>query len=342
MADQVTTRRPALRDVAEAAGVSKGAVSKVIRNAYGVSPAMRQRVEAAIEQLGYRPRTAARAMRGQSFTLGFETPHVGNELHTLVTTGAAEQLDGSPYQLMIVPGMGRLSAKDILEALVDRQVDGIISIASDVPTPWLEELATQAPLVLIGRHVDSESFDTIVNDDSAGTDLVMDHLLGLGHRRIAHVTIDPPPNSPHVYRRDRYVDRMHQAGLDPTVHYSDATERAAEATTTELLNSPEPPTAIFAGHDSMALGVLRATNAAGLGPADVSVVGYDDIDLAGHPLVSLTTVDQQGIEAGRTAIQLLMERIEGRTEPKHVCFTPRLIIRSSTASSRPGEPNQGS
>lgn len=82
----------------------------------------------------------------------------------------------------------------------------------------------------------------------------------------------------------------------------------------------------------MAMGVLRATVAAGLSPSELSVVGYDDIELAGHPLISLTTVDQQGVEAGRTAIQLLMERIEGRSEPRHVCFDPQLRIRESTAT----------
>ncbi|MBK8460204.1 MAG: LacI family DNA-binding transcriptional regulator [Micropruina sp.] len=87
-------RRPALRDVAEAAGVSRGAVSKVIRNAYGVSPAMRQRVKETIERLGYRPRTAARVIRGQSFTIGFETPNVSHGIHSLVIDGAADELAG--------------------------------------------------------------------------------------------------------------------------------------------------------------------------------------------------------------------------------------------------------
>lgn len=326
------SHRPALRDVARAAGVSEGAVSKVIRNAYGVSPAMRARVEQAIEELGYRPRIAARVMRGQSFTLGFETPHVGNDLHTLVIEGAAEQLDGSPYQLVIVPGLGRLSAKEILDALVDRQVDGIIAIASEVETEWIEKLARHTPVVILGRHDPSLAFDTITNDDVAGTDLVMDHLLGLGHTRIAHLTINPPNDlAPHVFRRDQYLKRMQQAGLEPILQYGAASERGALEATKDLLASPNPPTAIFAGHDSLAIGVLRATADAGLGPSELSVVGYDNIALASHPLVSLTTVDQSGTEAGHTAIRLLMERISGRTEPRHECFQPTLRIRRSSA-----------
>ncbi|MBK8446845.1 MAG: LacI family DNA-binding transcriptional regulator [Micropruina sp.] len=326
-----TVRRPALRDVAREAGVSEGAVSKVIRNAYGVSPAMRARVEQAIDKLGYRPRTAARAMRGRSFTLGFETPHIGNDLHTLVIEGAAEQLDGSPYQLVIVPGMGRLGAKEILDALVDRQVDGIIAIASEVETEWIEKLARHTPVVILGRHDQSERFDTIINDDVAGTDLVMDHLLGLGHTRIAHLTISSPSAmTPHVFRQTTYVQRMEAAGLSPVVTQARASERGAYEAAVGLLSGPERPTAIFAGHDSLAIGVLRAVADAGLDASEVSVVGYDNIELARHPLVSLTTVDQCGDEAGRVAIQLLMERIEGRTVARHECFTPTLCVRRSS------------
>ena len=328
-------RRPALRDVAEAAGVSRGAVSKVIRNAYGISPAMRKRVEDAIEELGYRPRTAARVMRGQSFTIGFETPQVGNGINTQVIDGAAEQLAGSAYQLVIVPGLGRISAQEIIESLVDRQVDGIIAIASEVPSDWIERIARNTPVVVLGRHGKSSAYDTIRNDDEAGTDLVMDHLLGLGHTRIAHLTIEPPTDqAPHVFRRDQYLKRMAQAGLEPMLHYTSVTERAAQESTDALLASKNPPTAIFAGHDTLAIGVLRAVAAAGLDPSELSVVGYDDIELASHPLVSLTTVDQHGTDAGRNAIRLLLERIGGRTQPKHECFTPQLRIRSSSAQIR--------
>ena len=293
---------------------------------------MRKRVEDAIEELGYRPRTAARVMRGQSFTIGFETPQVGNGINTQVIDGAAEQLDGSPYQLMIVPGLGRITAQEILEALVDRQVDGIIAIASEVSTDWIERLAQHSPIVVLGRHEDSKAFDTIANDDEAGTNLVMDHLLGLGHTRIAHLTIEPPTaRAPHVFRRDQYLKRMDQAGLGPVLHYCPASERGAQEATRTLLASAHPPTAIFAGHDTLAIGVLRAAAEAGLDPSELSVVGYDDIELASHPLVSLTTVDQHGTEAGRRAIQLLLERIDGRTAATHEYFTPELRMRRSSA-----------
>jgi LacI family transcriptional regulator len=330
--DPSLKKRPSISDVALEAGVSKAAVSKVIRNAYGVSPAMRERVETAIDQLQYRPRLAARVMRGASFTIGFEVPHLGNDFFTQITEGVAARLAGSGYQLIIAPGLGYLSGTAVLDALVDRQVDGVIAISSDVDPTWLERLATHVPVVLLGRHDQSQEYDTVTNDDMAGVDLVMDHLYQLGHRRIAHLTNRPPTDlAPQAFRLAAYRRRMEQAGLEPQVVYSEASEHDAFDSTKTLLKASPPPTAIFAGNDTLAIGVLRAIATAGLSAQEVSVVGYDDIDLARHPLISLTTVDQFGVKAGKTAIDLLMERIQdGRTDPKHHRIKPRLRIRNSS------------
>ena len=186
--DQVDSRlrkRPSISDVALEAGVSRAAVSKVIRNAYGVSPCHAQARETAIDKLAYRPRVAARAMRGASFTIGFEIPHIGNDFFTQIMEGATTGLAASRYQLIIAPGLGYLNETTVLEALVDRQVDGVIAISSDVTADWLGQLAKHVPVVILGRHDRSGEWDTIT-DDAAGVDLVMDHLLGLGHQRIAH------------------------------------------------------------------------------------------------------------------------------------------------------------
>jgi LacI family transcriptional regulator len=291
---------------------------------------MRTRVETVIGELGYRPRIAARALRGSSFTSGFEIPHL-EYFYNQVIEGAATSLAGSEYQLIVAPGLRYLSGTSVLNALVDRQVDGIIAIASEVTPDWLDQLAEQIPMVLLGRHDHSQRYDTLTNDDVAGTDLIMDHLLGLGHRQIAHLTIRPPTElSPHAMRLGEYRHRMEQAGFEPQVVYSQATESDAYETARTLLVQSRP-TAIFAGHDTLAIGALRALGDAGLDGADVSVVGYDNVDLAGHPLISLTTVDQFGIEMGVAAIELLMERIrDGRTSPKYHQLDPHLRIRSSS------------
>jgi LacI family transcriptional regulator len=337
-ADSIPRKRPSISDVALKAGVSRAAVSKVIRNAYGVSPAMRKRVETAIDTMGYRPRVAARAMRGASFTIGFEIPHTGNDFFTQVMAGATTGLAASRYQLIVAPGLGYLSGTSVLDALVDRQVDGIIAVSSKVTADWLEQLAKHVPVMALGRHDRSEEYDSVTNDDFAGVDLVMDHLLGLGHQRIAHLTIRPPTDlAPHAIRLTAYRSRMEQAGLQPQVVYSQASEQDAHQAARTLLEGSNPPTAIFAGHDTLAIGVLRAIAELGLDAEDVSVVGYDNISLAGHPLISLTTVDQFGVEMGAAAIQLLMERIrDGRSSPRHHQLDPQLRIRNSSRPIRSG------
>ena len=141
-----SARAATIEDVAREAGVSRAAVSKVIRNAYGVSPAMRERVTAAIDALDYRPRVAARAMRGSSFTLGIEMPHIGNPFFTKVVAGATAALQGTDYQLIIAPAdIDGEEGVRAIGALADRQVDGIVAISPLVAPEWLERLATRVP-----------------------------------------------------------------------------------------------------------------------------------------------------------------------------------------------------
>ncbi|WP_226347275.1 LacI family DNA-binding transcriptional regulator [Agilicoccus flavus] len=342
-------RKVSLRDVAATAGVSPAAVSKVIRNAYGVSPGMRERVQAAIDELGYRPRFAARAMRGSSFTIGLELPELSNDFFTQIVGGVATVLADTPYHLIVAPGLGYLSAEAVLDSLIDRQVDGIIALASKVPLERLEQVGTQVPLILLGRHEASVSFDTVNSDDVAGTRLVLDHLLGLGHTRIAHVTLRPwIATASQTLRHDTYVTHMERAGLEPQVSYVrlvEDSERVGAGTDShrgvdrdvgeavaELLSRSPRPTAIFAGHDMLALDTLRVTRAAGLGPHEVAVVGYDGVAIADHPLVDLTTIDQSGPTMGATAIRLLMERILGdRSTAVHEEVGPALRLGRTSA-----------
>lgn len=329
-----------IQDVADLAGVSRAAVSKVIRNAYGVSPGMRERVEAAIEQLGYRPRINARALRGSSFTIGIEMPTLANPFLGLIVEGATTQLEGSEYRLIVAPSApGGTEGEREIETLIDRQVEGLIAVSPIVSTEWLERQARFTPIVMVGRHDQTSGYDTVTGDDIRGTGMAMDHLFSLGHRRIAHLTLREEvtvasARAPHGERLHEYLRLMREAGLEEHIQVSrlslsdvDAYER-----TNELLASPNPPTAIFAGSDVFALEAMRAIAHAGLTAADVAVVGYDGIALADHPRISLTTVEQDGRALGAHAARLLLERIAGRTEPTHIELAPRLVVRGSTTA----------
>lgn len=330
--------RPAtIDDVAQLAGVSRAAVSKVIRDAYGVSPAMRTRVTAAIDELNYRPSVAARALRGASFTLGIETPDFVNQFFAKLVEGATEELAGTPYQLIIAPAEIDAHAERALEALVDRQVAGIIAVSPLIGQGWLERLGSRTPIVMLGRHDASTVYDTVAGDDWAGARTLMTHLFDLGHTKIAHLTRPEGLTarelaSPHGVRLEVYTDAMRGRGLPERVVRTGMTDHDAYLSTLELLAGPDRPTAIFAAHDQLALGVLKAMAELGLAAADVSVVGYDDIVIADHPGISLTTMDQHGVEMGAEAARMLIERIQGRTESRQYLSNPVLRHRRSSTT----------
>ena len=333
---QYPSKRPSITDVAKLAGVSQSAVSKVLRGAYGVSKAMETKVNSAIQELGYRPRTGARAMRGKSNLIGFEIPQVGNEFFTQIILGASEQLENTGFQLLIAPALAQAQGQRAIDALIDHQVDGLIAISPEVMPQALDQVAAYLPLVMIGRHDSSKNYDTVTSDDAKGITLAMNHLVLLGHRSIVHLTIQPAidldeAKSPHASRLDRYLEICMEQNLQPEVAFCDADEQGAYSRTLEILKAKPRATAILAGNDTLAIGAMRAISEQGLGPGDVSVIGYDDIDIASHPMISLTTVNQDGKRVGREAVSLLLERIAGtRATARHVQIKPELQIRKST------------
>lgn len=335
MAQEPRDRAANIEDVARAAGVSRAAVSKVIRNAYGVSPAMRTRVEEAITRLEYRPRVAARAMRGHSYTVGFEIPDFRNPFFAKVLNGATQALAGTNYQLLIAPAeAGNREGYRAIEALVDQQVDGVIGIAPLVTRSWLEMVAKRMPVVMFGRHDLSDYYDTVAGNDEAGARAVLNHLFELGHDRIVHLTIDAAATDQHLYtphgiRLTTYLAAMKESGREQfsqVVRASDGQQFAYDELL-EFLRSGERPTAIFAAHDELAIGALQAIDELDL---DISVVGYDDVPMASHPSVSLSSVDQNGEQMGARAISMLLERVQGRTEALHEMYEPALRVRGSS------------
>ena len=161
-------RATTINDVARVAGVSRAAVSKVLRDAPGVSPAMRERVTRAIGELGYRPSVHGRAaLRGSSYRMGLEIPHIGARFMIQVVDGAKSALAGTPYQLLVAPADG--PEYDALEALADGLVDGIIAISNAIDRRWLEELALRVPVVMLGSHDEAQNYDTVMGDDVVGT-----------------------------------------------------------------------------------------------------------------------------------------------------------------------------
>ncbi|ELP64678.1 LacI family DNA-binding transcriptional regulator [Streptomyces turgidiscabies] len=332
-------RRVTIQDVAKAAQVSVSAVSKVLRDAYGVSPEMRTKVNAAIEELGYRPQAGARAMRGSSYTVGVMLVALSHPFQPEIVEGVTDELDPTPYQeILVTGGLDTERQQRSVEALMDRGVDGLVVISPAMSTSWLERLGESLPTVVVARHGGAAGYDTVVDDDQGGARLMVDHLVGLGHRRILHTThpmggLERPHVLAHTARLDGFVAAMKRHGLKPDVIETSFTEEGGHQAALEALSRPTPPTAIFAGADIAALGVLRAAEEHGLRvPEDLTVTGYDNVNASSIGRVSLTTVDQSGHLTGQMSARLLLERLEGRTRPVHYVVAPRLLPRGTSAA----------
>ncbi|MGH3387817.1 MAG: LacI family DNA-binding transcriptional regulator [Actinomadura sp.] len=340
MATRDRRRRATIADVASHAQVSTTAVSKVLRNAYGVSPAMRERVRAAIDELGYRPHAAARAMRGRAFTIGLLLPDLRNPFFPDIVDGVLEQVADTDYEAIIVQGGSDLKAEErALDALVDRQVDGVLMVAPLASKARLERVAESTPTVVLGRHERSAVYDSVLDDDDAGAEQVIEHLIALGHRRIAHIAHHDggrgrPAAFHHTIRAETYQRVMRDHGLadELAIAVTSYSEEGGYEGARELLARSPRPTAIFAGADLAAFGALSALHEAGVAvPGHISVAGYDNTRVAALDNISLTSVDQGGVTMGRTVGRLLLERIEGgRTESVRFSVTPTLVPRRST------------
>lgn len=334
-------RRVTIVDVARLAQVSTTAVSKVMRNAYGTSPTMRAKVRAAIAELGYRPFAAARGLRGQTYTIGVMLPDIRNPFFPEILDGLTEQLRDTDYQVLLGPGgTGGEAEARVTESMIDRGMDGLILIAPVSPRSHLEHLAGTVPTVVIGRHGHSAAYDTVTDDDTAGAALIVGHLANLGHRRIAHIEhheTDPTrlAEMPNAIRAEGYRQAMraHDLADEIDIVSTTYTQEGGYLGARQLLARPRRPTAIFAGADIVAMGVLEALTEAGLTvPDDISVAGYDNTTFAALGPISLTSVDQAGRHIGTNAARLLLDRIADRHRPSaQIKLSPTLIARRTTA-----------
>ncbi|MEV2248353.1 LacI family DNA-binding transcriptional regulator [Streptomyces sp. NPDC049970] len=335
-------KRVTITDVARYAGVSTAAVSKVMRNAYGVSPAMQERVRAAIAELGYRPHAAARGMRGRTYTIGVLLDNVRNAFFADILDGIQDELRDGEYTVLIgAAGFSPEEQAKTIRSMVDRQMDGLILIAPGTPRDEVLATAAATPTVVLGHHDGSDAHDSVVDADDVGAGLVVDRLVSLGHRDIALVSAPGTKanrwkRTPEIVLTAGYLEAMERHGLSEhaqVLHAAYSDEGGFKAGMTLLANAHRP-TAVMTGADVAALGIYRAAHELGLRiPEDVSLVGYNNTALAALATVQLTSVDQAGHTMGSTAARMLIERVEGRRDrAMRTTMTPRLVQRGSTAA----------
>jgi DNA-binding LacI/PurR family transcriptional regulator len=329
---------PTIIDVAKRAGVSKSLVSLVMRNSPHVSEARRTAVLKAAKELGYRPNALARGLvQGRTSTIGVLLSDLHNPFFAEIVDGVEEETSISQHKTLL--GSGNRDPRRetrTLEAMLERQMDGIILVSPSISTSEISATAESIPVVLVGRRVRNRTLDCVVNDDFAGAVLAVEHLAELGHRRIAHISGGRGAGARSRLRG--YKHAMQRLNLERHTQVAPGayTDRGGYSGAKWLLGAEPLPTAIFASNDFAALGALTAISEAGLSvPDDISLVGYDNTYLATLSNISLSSVNQPRREMGALATRLLMERIDlKRTEPHCEILKPKFIPRSTSAPLR--------
>lgn len=310
--------RPTMEDVAARAGVSRALVSIVYRDAPGASDETRARVVAAGDELGYRPDHRARLLGRQRTRLigvvfDVRYPFHGDLIEALYP--AAESLG---YDLTLSAVTGSRSEAVAIQALLDYRCESLVLIGPTSPPSALAALAEAQPTVAVARKVRAGGVHVVRTDDAGGSQLAVEHLLSLGHTRIAHVDGARSPGA--AERRTAYVRTMRRADLEPLVIPGGLTEAAGAAAAREL---PLDVTAVAAFNDACGIGLLHA-----LRSRELSIIGYDDSTPSRLDHIQLTTVAQNADRLASAALDLA--KCEDRDPPQEVITEPDLVVRATT------------
>lgn len=335
--------RATIQDVAKHAGVSKSTVSKYFNTneGYYVSLHARERILNAIAELDYQPNYIARGLaQNKTMTIGLVAADIQNPFYPDLVAGVQSVIEPQGYTVVLgSTGSDPAREQDILRSMFQKQVDGVILGSARLQVDALKEfLEAGMKIVLASRNLPKLVADTVVVDNFTGAHIAVDHLVELGHKRIAHIA-GPQDVVPFQQRLAGYKDALSKHHLSPdTSNIIEAlsTPEAGAAAAQQILSNATLPTAIFVANDNMALGVLDTTRRMGFRiPEEVAIVGFDNISLASNSFISLTTVDSDAETIGGLAAKLLIDRLKnndtaGAYEPKNMVHPPKLHIRGTT------------
>lgn len=324
---------PTIKDVARLAGVSTATVSRVLNEEPYVTEATRAAVQRAVRQLGYSTNALARHLRTRSSkTVLVVVPNI-TAFFAGVLQGIEDELGLDYYVLLGNTKNDRRREQSFLDLLLARGADGAILTTVRSDTNQLTDLSRKIPLVLACQYVDGLSLPTVSIDNTAAAMDAVRYLTKLGHRRIAHIA--GPLDI--VVSRDRvrgYKLALQAAELpvdDRLIMEGDFSYNAGYRQTMRLLDLPSPPTAIFASSDEMAAGAIRAAQHRGIAvPAQLSVVGFDDTQIASTWDLPITTIAQPVEEIGRIAVRMLLRKDGYRDTASRIKVGHQLVVRDSS------------
>ena len=329
---------PTQEDVARKAKVSRALVSLVMRGAPNVSEERRRRVLRAAEELGYRPNAYARSLASKRLhTIGVLINDVTNPYFGGVYSSLASAAEEAGFDLLVAPGI-RSAPKEsgLVRTLLEHRVAGLALLSPLMATRELRALTTSWPTVLVGRDASLPGVDVVTTDELQAARLVLAHLTALGHRDIVHIT--GGPNRSAKDRAKGYRAAMRELGLEPREVAGAFSHEGGQQGARTILAMDPLPTAVIAANDLVAVGAMGVFEARGLRvPDDLSVVGYDDSQIARLDLVQLTSVCQGVDRFGSAAIELLVNRIDDPGTPRVVeRIETTLVERRRTCSARSG------
>ncbi len=331
--------KPTMQDVATLAGVDRSTVSRALNSETQgrLSKETVRRVEQAAAELGYRPNVLASGLRKQqSFTVGMLIPDLTNPFFPPIVRGLESSLQARGYTLIVINTDNDADVElASLETLATRQVDGLVLATVHLSQGDLPLMVTRRPTVLVNRKAEGNRLSSVVPDETAAVREVVEHLVGLGHTKLAHIAGPQDVSTGHD-RRSAFEQSCRDAGLPPpAVEVASAFRREAGLTACQgLLEQGADFTAIFAANDLLAIGCYEALHEAGRAvPGDVSVVGYNDMPLVDMIDPPLTTVRVPQYEMGKEAARLLLEELgDGDTmRGRSVQLPSHLVLRDSTA-----------
>lgn len=331
-------RRPTIRDVAERAKVSKSLVSLVFSAPSSVGPTRRQRVLKAAAELGYRPNQVARSLNGtREDIVGILVSDPRNPVLDEVVESARQELERAGRLGLVTsavrPGEGEPRLDEAVVSMVADLRPAAVMIVGSVPgMRQIAQAVRGARIVVASAFPEGIESASVRGDDELGIRLLVDHLAGLGHRRIAHVGGGMRPVA--AARAQAFEQASAASGCESAgIVHADFTERGGYRAACTLLEHTHPPTAILAVNDLAGIGALAAVAERGLAKR-VAVTGYDNTYLARLGPIDLTSVEPGNVEIGRRAARLLMDEVAPQAE---VLIRPELVARGSTTRVRPPE-----
>jgi len=331
------TGRASIHDVAARAGVSVTTVSHTLNGTRYVSPAARARVEEAAHALDYVPSQVARGLKHNTTrTLGMLVPNNSNPYFAEIIRGVEHHCYAAGYSLVLCNSNDDPDRQAAyLRVLAERRVDGLVLVATGDDARVTSACADlRLPLVLVDREIERLSADLIEADHVAGAEMATGYLLALGHERVACIS-GPAELRPSEQREAGWLRALAAAGVTPRADElarGDFGPQGGAAAMRELLRAKTRPSAVFVCNDLMAIGALHAAHEEGIAvPGQLSVIGFDDIELAAYTMPPLTTVAQPKEQIGTGAAELLIERLSaGRSEARSVVLQPTLKVRASS------------